>query len=176
MIGRSKLHWTLERAPVPTPEIRTRRVCRFAERAQRSARRLRLADVVVHQHELAELPMVDGWIGSHASVAQARGLGRRIRIEGRVGDFAAAGPEAHAADFVRVRFARYRIGTRTLGGASSGESRDGEVEAAPEEMDVTALADEAGAKRVEHAINGDQDAAEARHGVAVVAGVDGVVL
>src|SRR5262249_39197174 len=84
--------------------------------------------------------------------------------------------EAGAADLVRVRVARDAV--RQAGHAAgvqrrrtAREARDGEVRRAPEEVDGAALADEARAETLEHAIRLLQDLPEAPRGVGIVGGV-----
>ena len=59
--------------------------------------------------------------------------------------------------------------------APARKARDGQVEAAPEEVDRAALAEEAAAEHFEDAVGADEDPPEGGGGRGVVAGVDGVV-
>ena len=70
----------------------------------------------------------------------------------------AARPEPRAAHLVRIGLANDGVGqmrhaARMQRRTPPGESRDGEIEAAPEEMDRAAFADEAGAEQFEHAVD-----------------------
>jgi len=56
--------------------------------------------------------------------------------------FAAARPESSADHFMRISFAGDRIGADALGSTASGETGDAEVEASPEKMYGTVLANE----------------------------------
>src|SRR5512144_775143 len=125
VVARSELCAALECDTVPPAEIGAGRIRGIAEREQCGARRRRFAHVVVHQQELAELRIITGGVRLDAPPAQTSRLLRRIRIERSVGDIAATGPKAHAADFVRVRLTRDRIGAWTLRRSPAGESRNG---------------------------------------------------
>ena len=94
------------------------------------------ANVVVHQEEFAFLGVVEGFGGLDGAVLEARGFRRGVGVEGGVlDDFSIAGPEADADYFVRVTFFCDGVRIRANGRAAAGETRDGEIEAAPEEMD-----------------------------------------
>src|SRR5262249_23281026 len=87
-----------------------------------------------------------------------------------------ARPEARAAALVAValgvrpaRIARHRAGRS--GGAAPREARDGEIEAAPEEVDGAAFAEEPRAEFTEHAECRQHRATEALRGVGVVGAV-----
>src|SRR5271168_3861556 len=73
-------------------------------------------------------------------------FGRRIPIVRRSFNVAAPRPESRAAHFVRIRFARDRIRSRTLRRPPSRKSRGRQIEAAPEKMHGTGFPDEARAK------------------------------
>ena len=62
-----------------------------------------------------------------------------------------------ADHFMRVRLAGDGIGAWPLGRAAAREPGDRQVEAAPEKMDRTALADELAAKRFHHGHDRQQD-------------------
>src|SRR4030095_4678972 len=104
---------------------------------------------------------------------EPRGLRIRIRIEARLRILFAAGPEARAADLVRIRFARDPVGQmRNAAGMrrsrTAGESRGCKIGAAPEEMHWNALADEARPELLEHALRLHQHAPVAIGVLAVV--------
>ena len=117
--------------------------------------------------------MIEGGSGLRGLSGETGGLGRSVGVEGWSVE-AGAGPEAGADYFVRVSFAGDGIGAGAFGGAAAGEARDAEVEASPEEMDWTALADEAGAKLLEDIFTEDQDAPEAVGEFGIVGGVQGI--
>src|SRR5205085_9624531 len=80
----------------------------------------------------------------------------------------AARPEGRADHFVRVRLARERICAGPLGSAASAEARNGEIEAAPEEMHGAGLADELRAELLEDRVDGEQGSKPSIHGGLVV--------
>jgi hypothetical protein len=93
-------------------------------------------DIVVHQEEFAFLGVVEGFGGLDGAVLEARGFRRGVGVEGGVlDDFSVAGPETDADYFVRVAFLCDGVGIRANGRAAAGETGDGEIKAAPEEMD-----------------------------------------
>src|SRR5258708_3162795 len=79
-----------------------------------------------------------------------------------------AGPEPTTDFFMRHSFPRDTIGTRTLWCAPTREHGQCEVEAAPEKVDRTALAEKVRAVALQDGFGLHQDAPEAL-------GVDGVV-
>src|SRR4029077_18407201 len=89
---------------------------------------------------------------------------------------ASTGPEADAADFVRVCFAGDDVGAGPLGGAAAGKTGYGKVKAAPEKMHRAALTNEARPKLVEDAVHGDKDLPEAADVLGIVRGVNAVLI
>src|SRR5713226_1548186 len=72
--------------------------------------RLRLADVVVWQDELAEIPTVKRCGRLDGRFREAGWLRVSIGVEGGIRNRAPAGPESTATDFVRVGFSRDSVG------------------------------------------------------------------
>src|SRR6266481_874267 len=94
------------------------------------------ADIVVHQEEFAFFGAIEGFGGLNGTVFEAGGFGGGVGVEGGVlDDFSIARPEADADYFVGVAFLRDGVRIRAERCAAAGETGDGEIEAAPEEMD-----------------------------------------
>ena len=109
-------------------------------------------------------------------VAKASRFRIGVGIEGGARKGLVSRPETGAAHLVRIGFARDVIGqsghAAWMGrGGSSGEPRDREIEAAPEEMDRARLADKAAAEELEDAVRLHQCAPEAMGGGRVIGGV-----
>ena len=134
------------------------------------------AEVVVHEQELAQLGVVKGSLGMDGGGLEAGRLGDGVGVEGCASDISAAGPESDTAYLVRIGFAGHGVGFGAVGGAASGEAADGEVEAAPEEVDGAGFALELGTELVEYGVDGEQDAPEALDGGGIVGGVDAVLV
>jgi len=106
------------------------------------------------------------------AVFEAGRFGGRVGVEGGVlDDFAVAGPEADADDFVGVAFFCDGVGVVADGCAAPGETGDGQIETAPEEMHGAGFAKEAGAKFFEDGSCGGEDLPEAVGVLGVVGGV-----
>src|SRR5581483_5648823 len=120
--------------------------------------------------------MIEGLLGTNPRSGKAGGLRRGVGVERRSVHWAAARPEAGADHLVRVRLAGDQIGSGTLRSRTTGEAADCHVEASPEKVHRTALAEEASAELLEHAVGGKQDAPEARGGFVVVGGVGSVLI
>src|SRR4029079_8228582 len=96
-----------------------------------------------------------------------------VRVERGFRQQFVARPEAAAADFVRIRFARdpirqMRHAAGMLGGRSSGEARDREIETTPEKVDGAAFTAEPGAKLLEQAIGLQQCGKKPANGIRIV--------
>src|SRR6266853_5112860 len=119
----------------------------------------------MHQQKFAQLLMIESGLRTHFLPGKARRRGRSIAIERGVCDVAAAGPPAGADDFMRISFLhdlaqdRIRIVARRRG--PSGEARDRQIKAAPEEMCRAGFADKARAKDLKHVVDRNQCAPEA---------------
>src|SRR5262249_55245138 len=137
----------LERCAVPLRRVRGRGVRACQEIEQCRFRVRGLTHLLVRENELTEsLVIVSG--GRHRLAGKTGRLGVGVGIEGGAREGVIPGPEAGAAHLVRIRFAGYfiresRYATGMPGRPPSGEARDGEIEAAPEEMDRAHLAEEA---------------------------------
>src|SRR6516162_9445657 len=168
-----------ERRAVPAAGLRCSRIGGRQEVEQQSVGLRGIADRVVWQDKLAQ-HFVEVGARRYRSVAEACRFGIGIGIEGGLWKSLIAWPEPGAADLVRIGFARDRVGQagHTPGMARCrppGEAGHREVEAAPKEMDRARLAQKAGAKALEDAIDLHQRAPEAMGSGAVVGSV-GVVL
>src|SRR5664279_5707671 len=129
---------TIPREPVPSGKRCTRLVRRFEEGKNGRVGVLAAGYVRVREHELAEPVVVEAWRGVDGGVGVAVGNRVHVCVEGGP-DPVAARPPAGAADLVRVRLHHHPV--RTVGNAAwmarrrtSGETRGGDVEAAPEEV------------------------------------------
>jgi len=132
---------------VPVGKIGGGVICGLAEGEEIAFGRVGEADVVVHEKEFGLFRVVEGFCGLDGTVFETWRLGGGVGVEGGVfDDFSIAGPKAHADDFVGVAFFCDAIGVGANGRAASGETRDGEIEAAPEEMHGAGFAEEAGAE------------------------------
>src|SRR5207237_873810 len=147
--------------------IRGMRIGTVDEGEQRLIGIARRLDDAVRKHELAELAMVERAGRLDVDRFEPGRRGRRVRIKRRLVDrpwtedrsAPAAGPEAVADHFVRVRLAHEgRPFPRRR--RPSGKARDGKIEAAPEEMDRTRLADELASRPGEDALTPHQDVPE----------------
>ena len=92
----------------------------------------------------------------HRRVLEAGRLRHGVGVERGLEHRPAARPEAVADHLVRVRVAHERRPFARRRGPAR-EARDGQVEAAPEEVHRAALADEAAARRGEHALDLHED-------------------
>jgi hypothetical protein len=126
----------LEFGAIPMGEISAGVVGALAKIEEGLFGRVGETDIVVHQEEFAFLRVVEGFGGLNGAVLEAGGSVGGVSVEGGVlDDFSIAGPEADADYFVRVAFFCDGVRIRANGRAAAGETRDGEIEAAPEEMD-----------------------------------------
>ena len=103
------------------------------------------------------------------------GIGVAVKSGVRVG--VVARPETRAADLVAIGYTNDCIGqVRRAAGVEESwatrEARDREIEAAPEEMHQTGLAQEAGAESREQRVRDNEGAPEAVRGIGVVGAVN----
>src|SRR6185436_12047515 len=134
-----------------------------------------LAHGVIGKQKLPERFAEEGLSRLHGHIAETRGLGISIGIERGI-DAVAPGPEARAADLVRVGFLHYRIRqardfSHEGRSAPTRKTRYREIKAAPKEMHRAAFSDEAGAKLLQHAVHLQQHAPEAVGVVRIVGGM-----
>src|SRR5579863_8099456 len=130
----------------------------------------------VRQYEFAHILAIGSGRGSNAILTEPRGLGTGIRIVGRLFHVAAAGPEADGADFVGIGFPGDEIGAGAFGRAASRKAANGEIEAAPEEMDWAAFADEQSAEIVKDIATRSENTPEFVDGFAVVGGMSFILV
>src|SRR5688572_2811048 len=112
---------------------------------------------LVGKDELAELG-VELRAFAHRALAETARLRVCVRVERRSRVNLAAGPEARAADLMRIRLARNTVGQprRAAGVARrlpTRKTRNREIEAAPEEVHRARLTEEAGSELLEDAID-----------------------
>ena len=157
---------------VPVGEIGGGVVGGLAEGEEIAFGRVGEPDDVVHEKEFGFFGAIESFCGLNGAVLETWRLGCGVGVKGGVfDDFAIAGPEADADEFVGVAFFYDGIGAGTDGGAASRETRDGEIEAAPEEMHGAGFAEEAGAEFFEDGSDGGEDLSEAVGVFGVVGGV-----
>src|SRR5262249_17714149 len=154
---------TLEHSALPFPE-RCRSLVGAGQKIHQGALGIICArDRAVGQDVFAEIVTIERLGGSNRRRSKAIRLGISIRIKGRVRHQIVAGPEACAADLVRIGLLRdsvWQIGhsTRMKRRPPAGKASDGKVETSPEEVNRAALADERGAELEEDAIDLREDA------------------
>src|ERR1700737_2641620 len=171
--GRSfSSHPPFKRLAIPLPKRGPNFVGALEKCKECLLRRGSVAHILIQQEEFSQFATVEGLLWANGGGWQSRRLWRGIGIERRGGETVIAGPEATTDLFMGHRFARHAIGTRSLGGAPTGEEGHGEVEAAPEEVDGTALAHKRGAEALHDGGGLGQDAPEALRVERVVRSVD----
>src|SRR5689334_19180231 len=99
------------------------------EKHELALRRRSAADRFIGQEELAQALLVARGGRLHAGGLESRGLRRRVRIERRLLEAGAPGPEAMADHLMRISLARDRIRSRIRRRAATGEARECQVEA-----------------------------------------------
>src|SRR6476661_8436512 len=136
-----------QRGAIPFGGIGSGFIGALQELQQGPLRFCRYSHGVIGQDEFAKRLAEERGVGTHLRGAESRRLRIGIGIERRIIDRAAAGPEAGAADLVRIGFTddvvgqiRYAAGMTRR--APAREARHREVEAAPEEMHGARLAKE----------------------------------
>src|SRR4051812_37424371 len=92
----------------PLAQVGRLLVSRVHETAQRGVWISRFAHRVVGQDELAQLAMVISLARRDRRFLKSARFRHRVSVEGRLEHRSAAGPEAVADDFVRIRFAHER--------------------------------------------------------------------
>src|SRR5208283_2864391 len=156
---------------VPIPQAGRRVIRALQKFHQRRFRRVSGAHVVVHQQELLQLWMVESGLWANLPFREAGRFRRRVGIESRSRDIAAAGPDSGATDFVRVSLASNGIGSGPLRSPPAGETGDRKIESSPEEMCGTDLSQKPGAEFLEYLIGPNQDAPKFVDGVRIIGGV-----
>src|ERR1700733_7777710 len=142
-------------------EIRACLVGALQEAEQSSPGRGGEANVIVHQKKLFHLGMVESFCRFNLLPAKTVRLGCRVGIERRTFDLAAARPESGADHFVRIGFACNGVCPWAFRRTPPGEARYAEIEASPEKIYRTVLADKAGAKFLEDIAKDNQYPPEA---------------
>src|SRR5437588_1306110 len=165
-------HPPFKRLAIPLPKRGPRFVGALEKRQQRLLRRGSVAHILIQQEEFSQFATVEGLRWTNGGGWQSRRLWRGIGIERRGGETVIAGPEATTDLFMGHRFARHAIGTRSLGGAPTGEERHGKVEAAPEEVHGTTLAKKRRAVALHNGGSLGQDAPETLRIERIVRSVD----
>src|SRR5579872_1702007 len=154
----------LELRTIPGGCIRGSLVGPRQEVEQEALRSRRRAHGLVGQDEFPEL-LVEICPGRDRASAKSRGLGVGIRVEGGGRKGVVPGPEAGAADFVRVGLPRDGVGqpwhaTGMKRCTPSREARHRKVETAPKEMHRTCLAQKSGTELLQDPIGLDEGAPE----------------
>src|ERR1700689_1579391 len=104
--------------------------------------------------------MIEGLHRFNFLLSKASRLWRRVGIKRRTFNVSASRPEPRADHLMRISLACYGICSHAFGGAAPGEARHAQVEAAPEKMYRTILADELGSEFREDVFAQDQDLPE----------------
>src|SRR5580700_4506187 len=173
---RSRSRLSLEICAIPVCEIRGGFVGGPAKFKKRGAGIGGLARVVIHPAETLALRAVVGLRRRNFGVAITGRFGRGVGIKRGVCNITTTGPPADAADFVRVSFPRDGVCTGTVWCAAAGETRDAQIETAPEKMDWAAFAEETSAKFFEDGIDRDENLPETVRVGAIVRCVRGVLI
>src|SRR5580700_1793432 len=105
--------------------------------------------------------MIKSRRGLHFLLGKTRRLGRGVGVERRAFNVAAARPESRAAHFLRISLAGDRIGADAFRSAPPREPRHAQIEASPEKMYRTVLANESGPEFPEDVVTQNQDLPEA---------------
>src|SRR6266700_3523074 len=139
---------------------------------QRQLRRGSAAHIVIKQEEFSQILTVESLLRTNRGGRQSRWFWSGIGIESRGRETVIARPEPTTDHFMRVGFPRHAIGPWTLWCAPSRKKGECQVEAAPEEVDGTALAQKRRAVALHDGFGLHQDAPEALGVDGVVGGVD----
>src|SRR5207244_6355625 len=126
----------------------------------------------IAQEEFSQLLTVEGLLRTNRGCRQSRRPRRGIRVESWHWETVIARPEPTTDHFMRVSFPRHAIGPWTLWCAPSRKKGECQVEAAPEEVDGTALAQKRRAVALHDGVGLHQYAPEALGVDWVVGGVD----
>src|SRR5215212_11271797 len=150
-----------QRRSIPFPQIGCRFISFLEETEQKPVWIVRLSNGVIGQDEQAQIIVVSRCGRAYRCLCIALRFGIRIGKECRLSIASIAGPEAAAADFMRIGFLIGRksdVGRvpRRQGSAPAGKARDRQIETAPEKMDRAHLSKKRRAKELEHAIALDQ--------------------
>src|SRR5208283_5523877 len=116
---------------------------------QCASRRSGFSHVIIHQQKFPELHVVVSPVRTNSSRLEAFRLGRHVRIKGCIFNIAAAGPKTHATYLVRIGLPGYRVGTGSFRGSPARKTTYSQVEASPEEVHRTALADKLRSELIE---------------------------
>src|ERR1017187_8351460 len=116
--------------------------------------------------------MIEGRLRLHFVLRKSGRLGRGIGVKCGPINPTTAGPETRTTYFVRVGLSRNWIGAGTRWSDTAAEAGHGKVEASPKELHRAGLADETGAKLLEHGVAPHQDSPESVNRVGIVGGVD----
>src|SRR5262249_45092454 len=156
----------LEGRAIPYRTVRGRLVGALHEGEERRVGVAAAANRRVREDELAERCVEARRHRPRGRVSEALRLRIGVGVEDGLPEAGVPGPEAGAADLVRVRLARDPV--RHVGNAArmrrrgaAGEAGHGEIEAAPEEVHRAALANEAGPEDLEHPVDLDEGKPEA---------------
>src|SRR5690348_14945393 len=141
---------TLERTAIPTTGIRSRGVCAQEELEQQCIRIGSSANGIVRKNELTEA-LLETRARGQPRGAETIGLRIGIGVERGFGESIVSGPEAGAADFMRVRLLCNRIrqarhSARMQRRRTPRKAGRGKIEAPPEKMDRTRLAEKSAAE------------------------------
>src|SRR6266496_3621836 len=139
---------------------------------QRQLRRGSAAHIVIAQEEFSQILTVEGLLRTNRDGRQSRWFWSGIGVESGGRETVIARPEPTTDHFMRVGFPRHAIGPWTLWCAPSGKQGERQVEATPEEVDGTALAQKRRAVALHDGVGLHQDAPEALGVDRVVGGVD----
>src|ERR1700722_12781456 len=142
LVLRALLH-SLQFLPIPLPEISPRLIRALQKFQQCLSWRSSATHIVVHQQKLFHHRMVKSRVRLHFLTTKTSRLRRGVCIKCRAFDIAAARPQSRADHLMRIRLARNRIGSRTLRSPTTRKTRHAQVEAPPEKMHRTILADKA---------------------------------
>src|SRR5579883_936065 len=107
--GWFRILMSFEIRPVPLSEVGSGVVSRCEERGQIGFRRAACPHRFVRQNEFREVLAVERGGGSHSGIFKSGRFGRRIRVEGRLLNRAAARPESMTDDFMGIRFFCNRV-------------------------------------------------------------------
>src|SRR5208337_4119323 len=126
--------------------------------------------------EFTKLLSVEGGIRLDAGLFEPLRFRYRVGIKGRVFNISAARPEANAAHLVGIGLSRHSIGAGSLRSSPAGKTAHRKVEASPEEMHGTGLADEVGPESVEDGIHRQQNTPKFLYRFSVVRSVHPILV
>src|SRR6516164_5043860 len=111
--------------------------------------------------------MVKRPVRFHSPLLEPGGLRRGISVVGRTLDTASSWPESCTAHLVRIGFGRNRIGIGSGWRHPAAEAGHTQVEASPEEVNGTGLADKLRPKFLEYRVTPRQHPPKSAHGVLI---------